>query len=45
MRQEANAADGALGNMANFALHNDKSGGLRFGLSATCQCGTYYRLL
>ena len=37
------------GNMANFALHNDKSGGLRFafffGLSATCQYGTYYRLL
>ena len=32
-------------NMANFALHNDKSGGLRFGLSATCQYGTFYRLL
>ena len=28
MRQEANAADGALGeSMAKFALHNDKSAG------------------
>ena len=27
-------------NMAEFALHNDKSGGLRFELSATCQYGT-----
>ena len=27
-------------NMAKFALLNEKSGGLRFELSATCQYGT-----
>ena len=27
-------------NIAKFALHNDKSGGLRFELSAPCQYGT-----
>ena len=33
------------GNMAKFALHNDKTGGLRFELSGTCQYGSYYSLL
>ena len=33
------------GNTAKFSLHNDKTGGLRFELSATCQYGTYYSLL
>ena len=27
-------------NIAKFALRNDKSGGLRFELSAPCQYGT-----
>ena len=31
--------------MAKFALHNDKTGGLRFELSATSQYGTYHSLL
>ena len=41
MRQEANAADGALGrgNVAKCALHNDKCGGCILN-SGTYQYGT-----